>query len=98
MSFAKAGLPCYEGIITLAILILRSVFIQISGMLARKIRWLVSEGERVNMAYRFGLIQCGPRGDICLPQSFQPAIRMDEMVFAGKTVLRSFEVNNGGES
>jgi phosphatidylserine decarboxylase len=65
----------------------RFFVVQIAGLIARRIVCKVREGERLTPAQRFGLIKFGSRVDLYLPQGFEPAVRLGERVFAGKTIL-----------
>jgi len=63
------------------------VFVQIAGLIARRIVCWVKEQDHVNAGQRFGLIRFGSRVDIYLPAESRINIRLREKVKAGKTVI-----------
>jgi phosphatidylserine decarboxylase len=62
-------------------------FVQIAGLIARRIACWIQEGDRVGAGQRFGLIRFGSRLDIYLPKDSQLAITPGEKVTAGVTIL-----------
>ncbi len=62
-------------------------FVQIAGLIARRIVCRVKEGDAVKSGERFGLIKFGSRLDIYLPVSFTPCVEIGGKVFSGKTIL-----------
>lgn len=62
-------------------------FVQISGLIARRIVCRADEGDIVSRGERFGLIRFGSRVDIYLPEGYDSAVRIGEQVFAGQSVL-----------
>ena len=62
-------------------------FVQIAGLIARRIVCKIKEGDAVISGERFGLIKFGSRLDIYLPVSFTPYVEIGGKVFSGKTVL-----------
>ncbi len=62
-------------------------FVQIAGLIARRIVCKIKEGDTVKSGERFGLIKFGSRLDIYLPLSFIPYVEIGSKVFSGKTVL-----------
>jgi len=63
------------------------VFVQIAGLIARRIACWVREGEEVKAGQRFGLIRFGSRVDVYLPEGSLVAVRPGDNVKAGKTIL-----------
>jgi len=63
------------------------VFVQIAGLIARRIACWVREGEEVKAGQRFGLIRFGSRVDVYLPEGSRVAVRPGDNVKAGKTIL-----------
>jgi phosphatidylserine decarboxylase len=63
------------------------VFVQIAGLVARRIVCWVKEGDDVKAGQRFGLIRFGSRVDLYLPDSAQIGVRPKQKVKAGKTIL-----------
>jgi phosphatidylserine decarboxylase len=63
------------------------VFVQIAGILARRIVCWITEGAAVRKGERFGLICYGSRLDIYLPPESEIAVQTGEAVTAGETIL-----------
>ena len=63
------------------------VFIQIAGLVARRIACWVREGDEVAAGQRFGLIRFGSRLDIFLPDHTRIIARSGQKVRAGETIL-----------
>ena len=62
-------------------------FIQIAGLIARRIRCDIVEGQKVRTGERFGLIRFGSRVDIFLPEGVSPLVIVGQKTTAGETVL-----------
>ncbi len=65
----------------------RIAFVQIAGLIARRIVCNIKEGDKVESGSRFGLIKFGSRLDLYLPLSFQQGIKVGDRVFSGKTII-----------
>jgi len=63
------------------------VFVQISGLIARRIICRADEGDKVSRGARIGLIRFGSRVDLYLPEGYSSAVRIGEKVFAGQSIL-----------
>ncbi|MDP6180063.1 MAG: phosphatidylserine decarboxylase family protein [Desulfatiglandales bacterium] len=63
------------------------VFIQIAGLIARRIVCWIKEEDDVKIGQRFGLIRFGSRLDIYLPGNSRIAVQLRHKVKAGKTIL-----------
>jgi len=63
------------------------VFVQIAGLIARRIACWIKEGDEVEMGQRFGLIRFGSRVDLYLPGQSQVLIQPGDRVKAGETLL-----------
>jgi phosphatidylserine decarboxylase len=63
------------------------VFVQIAGLIARRIACWVREGDEVEAGQRFGLIRFGSRLDVYLPEGSLVAVQPGHSVKAGKTIL-----------
>lgn len=75
-------------------------FIQIAGLIARRILCHVAEGQALRAGERFGLIRFGSRVDVYLPEGATPLVAKGQTSVAGETViadLRSQESTGGGE-
>ena len=62
-------------------------FMQIAGLVARRIVCKLREGDRVRTGERFGMIRFGSRADVYLPEGVQPLIAVGQRAIAGETVL-----------
>lgn len=62
-------------------------FVQIAGLVARRIVPHAEQGDILRRGQRFGMIRFGSRVDVYLPSDYNPAVRIGEQVFAGQTVL-----------
>jgi len=60
---------------------------QIAGIVARRIRWYVSEGEKVSFADEMGFIKFGSRVDIFLPENFKTLVNIGDKVKSGLTEI-----------
>lgn len=65
----------------------RLLFIQIAGLIARRIVCRVGPGDRVMRGERFGLIRFGSRLDVYMPPETQVLVRLGQKVLGGKTTL-----------
>ena len=63
------------------------VFVQIAGLIARRIACWVREGDEVEAGQRFGLIRFGSRLDVYLPEGSRVAVQAGHNVKAGETIL-----------
>ncbi len=62
-------------------------FVQVSGLIARRIVCKVQEGTELKRGQRFGLIRFGSRVDVFLPKNYTPSVFIGEKVHAGESVL-----------
>ena len=67
-------------------------FVQIAGLLARRIICDVREGDDVNTGERYGLIRFGSRVDIYLPKDTAIQVAVGQRVLGGETVLADLNV------
>jgi len=73
--------------------------VQIAGLGARRILCLVSEGQKMEVGERFGLIRFGSRVDVYLDQGMTPLVIEGQRTIAGETVIadsRNNEVERTG--
>ena len=66
------------------------VFVQIAGLVARRIGCALKEGQRVCRGDRFGIIRFGSRVDVYLPDGTRVLVKEGQKVRAGETVLAEF--------
>lgn len=62
-------------------------FVQIAGLIARRISSDVEPGQEVRAGERFGLIRFGSRVDVYLPDGVAPLVVVGQVAVAGETVL-----------
>ncbi len=62
-------------------------FVQISGLIARRIVCRADEGDTLSRGERFGMIRFGSRVDVYLPEEYESSVKIGEQVFAGQSVL-----------
>ena len=62
-------------------------FVQIAGLIARRIVCFVREGQSLTLGERFGLIRFGSRVDVYLPPGVEPAVQVGQTMVAGETVI-----------
>jgi phosphatidylserine decarboxylase len=62
-------------------------FVQIAGLVARRIVRFVREGDRVLAGERIGLIRFGSRVDVYLPKGCAPKVALGQRCVAGETIL-----------
>jgi len=62
-------------------------FVQISGLIARRIVTYVKIGDKVKVGQRIGMIRFGSRVDSYIPADFELSVKVGDKVVAGKTIL-----------
>ena len=65
-------------------------FVQMAGLVARRIVCWAEKGDRLERGERFGLIRFGSRVDLYLPVQTQIEVKVGQKVKAGETVLGYF--------
>lgn len=65
-------------------------FIQIAGLIARRILCDVQEKQEVRAGERFGMIRFGSRVDIYLPKDLSPLVIEGQRVIGGETIIADF--------
>lgn len=74
----------------------RSVaFVQIAGLVARRIKCDLVEGQSIRAGERFGLIRFGSRVDVYLPEGVSPLVSLGQSIIAGETVLADLDSTEG---
>lgn len=75
-------------------------YVQIAGLVARRILCDLRGGEAVRAGARFGIIRFGSRTDLYLPEGVEPLVAVGQTVLGGETViadLASDEARREGE-
>ena len=62
-------------------------FVQIAGLVARRIKCGLAEGQQVRAGDRFGLVRFGSRVDVYLPAGTRPKALPGQTAVAGETVI-----------
>ncbi len=70
-------------------------FVQIAGLIARRIVCFVKKGQRMETGEIFGLIRFGSRVDIYLPMGVKPSVKVDEITSAGETIIATMVGGKG---
>ncbi len=70
----------------------RIAFVQIAGLIARRIRCDIAPQETIETGQVFGLIRFGSRMDVYLPEGMDPLVVEGQRMVAGETVL--LDINN----
>jgi len=65
----------------------RLAFVQIAGLIARRIICYPGVGDRVERGKRYGLIRFGSRVDVYLPAGGTPLVKLGDKTVSGETVL-----------
>lgn len=63
------------------------IFVQIAGLIARRIRSDITEGQQLEIGERVGIIRFGSRVDVYLPVSSNILVEEGQNTIAGETVL-----------
>lgn len=66
-------------------------FVQIAGLLARRIRCDLKPGQEVRAGERFGLIRFGSRLDLYLPDGVAPLVCVGQRMIGGETVIADLD-------
>ncbi|MGB3181303.1 MAG: phosphatidylserine decarboxylase family protein [Cyclobacteriaceae bacterium] len=60
---------------------------QIAGAVARRIKWYIDEGDKVEQGQEFGFIKFGSRVDVILPVGTKVSVNIGDKTKGGRTVL-----------
>jgi len=66
---------------------IRIAFVQIAGLIARRIICYPKVGDALVRGTRYGLIRFGSRVDVYLPVGVEPLVKLGDTTVAGETVL-----------
>ncbi len=67
---------------------------QIAGLLARRIRYFLEDGQAVKAGDELGFIKFGSRCDVFLPMDAQVKVYLEQRVTGGETVLAALDTNS----
>lgn len=73
-------------------------FVQIAGLVARRIITTLKDGQEVRTGERYGLIRFGSRLDIYLPRDAQPLVIVGQTAIGGETILTDFASTESARS
>ena len=73
-------------------------FVQIAGLVARRILCWTKVGDGVRAGERFGLIRFGSRVDVYLPDGVEPLVSIGQTAVAGETVLADLNTEEAARS
>jgi phosphatidylserine decarboxylase len=73
-------------------------FVQIAGLVARRIRCDLRQDQQVRRGARFGIIRFGSRLDVYLPTDAAVKVVKGQKIVAGETVLAEFGLAGFGKS
>jgi phosphatidylserine decarboxylase len=65
-------------------------FVQVAGLIARRILCYVNEQDILARGQRYGFIRFGSRVDVYLPLTARPLVTVGEKVSATETILAEF--------
>ncbi|MBF0108104.1 MAG: phosphatidylserine decarboxylase family protein [Magnetococcales bacterium] len=71
-------------------------FVQVAGLVARRIVCRVGQGDRLERGGRFGLIRFGSRVDLYVPRSAKVLVTLGDETRAGETIMAHLNVAAGG--
>ncbi len=67
------------------------VYVQIAGLVARRIVCDLTEGQKVTAGSRYGIIRFGSRVDIYLPTGVTPLVMEGQRAVGGETILANLK-------
>ncbi|OUR76748.1 phosphatidylserine decarboxylase [Alphaproteobacteria bacterium 46_93_T64] len=70
------------------------IFVQIAGLIARRIVCDLSDNQEVRTGERFGLIRFGSRTDIYLPDGVEPQVGVGQNMVGGETIIADLVAEN----
>ena len=69
-------------------------FVQIAGLVARRIKCDVFEGSNLECGQQYGIIRFGSRVDVWLPDPIFIKVLVGQRTYAGETILADFETGS----
>lgn len=76
----------------------RVTFVQVAGLVARRILCYTKAGDVIHRGDRYGFIRFGSRVDVYLPEDAAPMVSIGDKVFASSTILATFPLQVGQET
>jgi phosphatidylserine decarboxylase len=73
-------------------------FVQIAGLVARRIVCHLTNGQKARTGERFGMIRFGSRVDVYLPDGVSPMVCVGQTAVAGETVLADMDASSNAIS
>ena len=67
------------------------VFVQIAGLIARRIVCNIKENDEIIKGDKFGLIKFGSRTDIYFPNHLTPQVFVGQKVVGGESIIADFK-------
>ncbi len=68
-------------------------FVQIAGLVARRILCEATEGQEYKAGERFGMIRFGSRLDVYLPEGVEPQVCLGQIMVAGESIIANLNSN-----
>lgn len=68
-------------------------FVQIAGLVARRIVCYAHIGQEYKVGERFGMIRFGSRLDVYLPEGVEPQVALGQTMVAGETIIANLNSN-----
>jgi len=65
-------------------------FVQIAGLVARRIKAFAQPDDVLSVGERFGLIRFGSRVDVYLPKGVKPTVAIGQTVVGGESIIADF--------
>ncbi|MEM7617719.1 MAG: phosphatidylserine decarboxylase [Pseudomonadota bacterium] len=69
------------------------IFVQIAGLVARRIVCNLYEDQEVKTGERYGIIKFGSRVDLYLPLTVNPQVAVGQQVIGGETIIANLQNN-----
>lgn len=66
------------------------IFVQIAGLIARRIRCDVQENTKIKKQQKLGIIRFGSRVDLYLPENYQIMITKGQKTISGETIIAEY--------
>jgi phosphatidylserine decarboxylase len=73
-------------------------FVQIAGLVARRIICKLTAGQQVRAGELYGLIRFGSRVDIFLPEGVEPLVSVGQKMVGGETVIADVKSGEGARA